>query len=276
MPLYILPTPIGNLRDITIRVLDTLKDCNYVLCEDTRKSKQLFSHYEIKTPLKSFYKDIEFDRTPRIIEDLKSGLKIGLISSAGTPIICDPGAELVKNCIKYSIEISVLPGPCAFITAFVGTGFLTNGFTFIGFFPKKTQDQNEILSSITMSTTPVIFYESPHRIQKTLKALIKHVPNRIIHAAKELTKMYEKAYQGTPQNILDDLISTNTKGEWVIIVSATTNDTVNEIDQETIIKQINLLKNHIDSPSEMTKIICSLTSAPKNTVYKLVLKQKEN
>ena len=137
MPLYILPTPIGNLRDITLRVLDTLKDCDYVLCEDTRKSKHLLSHYEIETPLKSFYKDIEFNRTPRIIEDLKSGMKIGLISSAGTPAICDPGTGLIKTCIDQSIDFTVLPGPCAFVTGFVGTGFLSSGFSFIGFFPKN-------------------------------------------------------------------------------------------------------------------------------------------
>jgi len=217
--LYIIPTPIGNLEDITLRALRILKEVDYVLAEDTRTSGKLFKHYEIQTSLKPFHQHNEHRVLEDILEDLKGGKTLALISDAGTPAISDPGFLLVRECLKEKIKVSTLPGATAFVPALVNSGFPLNEFVFEGFLPHKKGRQTK-LNVLKEEKRTVVLYESPHRILKTINQLAERIGERRICVSRELSKVYEENLIGTCPELLLHFEEKPPKGEIVIIIEA--------------------------------------------------------
>jgi 16S rRNA (cytidine1402-2'-O)-methyltransferase len=216
--IYIVPTPIGNLDDITLRAINVLKDVDLILCEDTRRSKKLLVHYEIETPLRSHHKFNEHQEVDIIIEKIKSGTKVALISDAGTPGISDPGYLIVRTCIQNNIEIDCLPGPTAFVPALINSGIPSDKFIFEGFLPVK-KGRKTRLEILSKEERTMVFYESPHKILKTLNDFLIHFgSNRKVSISRELTKIYEETIRGTVQSVLESLTKKSIKGEIVVIV----------------------------------------------------------
>ncbi len=215
--LYIVPTPIGNLKDITLRSLDVLKRVEYIACEDTRRTRILLEHYDIKgKKLLSYYHPKEKEKMKGIIKLLKEGKEVALVSDAGTPLISDPGYILVKECIKEGIKVEALPGPTALITALTASGLPTDRFIFMGFPPKKkTKKFWESIKGCKDFT--VILYESPERINKTLEVIKDYFNDPDTVIARELTKINEEFIRGKASILLKELEGTKLKGELVVL-----------------------------------------------------------
>ncbi len=216
--LYLVPTPIGNLEDITLRALRILKEVDLILAEDTRTTGKLLKHFEISTPQKSYHIHNEHKTLEQIIDLLKGGQIIALVSDAGTPAISDPGYLLVRECLKHNIEIECLPGATAFVPALVKSGFPTDRFTFEGFLPHKKGRQTKIQSFKDEKRT-IIVYESPHRLIKALEQFVEFLgEERRISVSRELTKIYEETITGTAKEVLEFFKQKGVKGEIVIIL----------------------------------------------------------
>lgn len=221
--LYIVPTPIGNLEDITLRSINVLIDSDLVLCEDTRRSKILMSHYKINTQLKSFHKFNEHKEVDSIVEQIKEGKKISLISDAGTPGISDPGFLIVRTCIESEIEIECLPGATAFVPALINSGIPSDKFVFEGFLPVK-KGRKTRLETLSNEERTMIFYESPHKILKTLNDFkLNFGSERKISISRELTKVYEENIRGTVEEVISFFGDKKIKGEIVIVVEGNKN-----------------------------------------------------
>lgn len=216
--LYLVSTPIGNLEDITFRAVRTLQEVDLILCEDTRQAHKLLKHYEISKPLKVYHAQNHQKVGASILEDLKNGKTMALISDAGTPLISDPGILLVKEAIEIGIKIVPIPGASALLTALVASGCPTNNFEFLGFIPHKKGRQT-LFKSLVEKKHTVIFYESTHRILKTLKQFQEFCPDKYVVVCRELTKMFEEFVRGTPAEVLEYFENNITKGEFAIIVS---------------------------------------------------------
>jgi 16S rRNA (cytidine1402-2'-O)-methyltransferase len=216
--LYIVPTPIGNLDDITLRAIKVLKDVDLILAEDTRTSGKLLKHFEIGTQMQSHHMHNEHKMVDRIVERLKSGESIALISDAGTPAISDPGFLLTRACIQNNIEVDCLPGATAFVPALVNSGLPNDKFIFEGFLPIKKGRQTR-LEQLSEETRTLIFYESPHKLIKTLTQFSDYFgKNRQISVSRELTKMYEETVRGTVTEVIEYFTTKPPKGEFVIVV----------------------------------------------------------
>lgn len=214
--LFLIPTPIGNLADITARSISTLSKVDYILCEDTRRTVKLMNHLNIKKKLKSFHKFNEHSKIKNIIDDLKKGLTIGVVSDAGSPGISDPGYLIVKNCLESNIEVESLPGPTALIPALIVSGIPCERFTFEGFLPIK-KGRKKRLEELSREIRTMVFYESPHKILKTLNDLKTYLGDqRKVSVSKELTKIHESTIRGNLGNI--NLGDGKIRGEFVIIV----------------------------------------------------------
>lgn len=217
--LYIVPTPIGNLGDITYRAIEVLKNVEYILAEDTRVTSHLLRHYEIKTPLRSYHQNNEHSSTQRVINDLLDGKQIAQVTDAGTPGISDPGFMLSRACNQNSIAMECLPGAVAFIPALVKSGFAMNEFIFIGFLPHKKGRQTAVLEIASEKRT-IILYESPHRLIKMLEEFIKYIPTKDISISRELTKLYEETLHGKAEELLEHFKVHAPKGEFVVVINS--------------------------------------------------------
>ena len=216
--LYLIPTPIGNLEDITLRALRLLKEVDMVLAEDTRTTRKLFTHYQISTPLAPFHMHNEHKVLNKWIERLKSGETIALVSDAGTPAISDPGFLLVRECVKNDIEVDCLPGATAFVPALVNSGLPSEKFIFEGFLPSKKGRQTR-LKILAEEERTMIFYESPHRIVKTLSQFMEYFGDeRIVSVSREISKMFEETKRGSMKYVKEYFEEKKPKGEFVIIV----------------------------------------------------------
>ena len=216
--LILIPTPIGNLDDLTLRAIECIKDVDLILCEDTRRSLKLLNHLQIKKPLKSFHKFNEHSKVEKVIIEIQSGIKVGLISDAGTPSISDPGYLIVKMCIDNNIDIECLPGPTALIPALVISGLPSERFTFEGFLPVK-KGRKTRLQELSLEKRTMIFYESPYKLYKTLEDFYEYFgPEREISISKELTKIFEYTQRGKIKDIIDSYKNKKLKGEFVIVV----------------------------------------------------------
>ena len=216
--LYIIPTPIGNLEDITLRAIRLLKEVDLVLAEDTRTSKKLFSYYNIDTPLSSFHMYNEHEILSRYIDKLKSGNHLALISDAGTPAISDPGFLLIRECIKEGIELCSLPGATAFLPALINSGLSSDKFVFEGFLPIK-KGRKKRLKILKEETRTMVFYESPHRIIKTLRHFIEFFGvERKTSVSREISKIFEETIRGPLSEVILDFENKKIKGEFVIVV----------------------------------------------------------
>jgi len=216
--LFIVSTPIGNLADITLRALQALAEADVIAAEDTRHSGMLLQHHGIRKPLLSFHEHNEAMRTAELLGRLGAGEKVALITDAGTPSISDPGARLVRACIEEGLEYTVLPGPCAAITALVGSGLDAATFYFGGFLPVKSgQRQNELAAALARDGTS-IFYESPHRLLKSLAVLAGLAPERLVCVARELTKKFEEYRRACPGELVAHYAAHPPKGEICLLV----------------------------------------------------------
>lgn len=216
--LYLVPTPIGNLKDITFRSIEVLKEADLILAEDTRTSGKLLKHFEINTPMQSHHMHNEHKTVGGIVEKLKSGSTIALISDAGTPAISDPGFLLVRACLEAKVEVECLPGATAFVPALVNSGLPNDKFVFEGFLPVKKGRQTR-LKLLAEETRTMIFYESPHKLIKTLSHFCEYLgEERQVSVSRELTKLYEETIRGTAKEVLEHYTNKPPKGEIVIIV----------------------------------------------------------
>ena len=217
--LFVVPTPIGNLGDITLRSIEVLKSVDLILAEDTRTSSKLLKHYDIDTPVESFHMHNEHKKLESIINKLRGYFEIALISDAGTPGISDPGFLLVRECINNEVEVECLPGPTAFVPALVSSGLPCDRFSFEGFLPVK-KGRTKRLKELSTETKTMVFYESPHRILKTLNDLSNYFDvESQISVSRELTKLYEETFRGTIKESVEHFEKNKTKGEFVIVLS---------------------------------------------------------
>lgn len=216
--LYLCATPIGNLDDITLRVLKTLEEVDLIAAEDTRHSIKLLNHFEIKTPMTSYHEFNKIEKARYLVEKLLSGVNIALVTDAGTPGISDPGEELVKQCYEAGVEVTSLPGPAACVTALTISGMSTRRFCFEAFLPVDKKDRQWILNELKQETRTIIIYEAPHRLVRTLGELLEALGNRRITICRELTKRYEEAYRTTFEDALTAYETMEPKGECVIVI----------------------------------------------------------
>src|SRR5258706_690052 len=217
--LYIVPTPIGNLKDITLRALEVLKEVDLILAEDTRTSSNLLNHYQITKTLSPYHQHNEHKVLQHLINQLLEGKKMALVTDAGTPGISDPAFLLVRECIKAQVKVECLPGPTAFVPALGNSGIPSNRFVFEGFLPLKKGRQT-LLKKLAEEERTMIFYESPVRLVKTLREFIQYFgADRLCSVSRELTKMFEENKRGTLQEVCDHFKSKNPKGEIVIVVA---------------------------------------------------------
>ena len=217
--LYLVPTPIGNLEDITLRALAILEDVDLIACEDTRTSGVLLSHYDIDTPKTSYHDHNEHKKAPRLVERMKAGHDVALISDAGTPGISDPGFYLVRECWRHDLPVEALPGPTAFVPALVASALPSHRFVFEGFLPAK-KGRTQRLKSLVDEPRTMIFYESPYRVVKTLGHFVEYFgAERLAFAARELTKKFEERRRGTLEELHSYFADQNkVRGEFVLIV----------------------------------------------------------
>ncbi|MFR8104484.1 MAG: 16S rRNA (cytidine(1402)-2'-O)-methyltransferase [Clostridia bacterium] len=214
--LYLVATPIGNLEDITLRAIRILKEVDVIAAEDTRHTLKLLNHLEITKPMISYHRHNEDIKTDKLIEILKSGKNIALVTDAGTPAISDPGEEIVKEALKEDIEVIPVPGACALITALIASGMNTKEFKFIGFLPLNKKNRKEKIEEIEKETQTIILYEAPHKLLGTLEDLKGIVADRKVVLAKELTKIHEEFIRGTIQELLEKV--KEPKGEFIILI----------------------------------------------------------
>lgn len=217
--LFVIPTPIGNLADITLRSIEALKSVDLILAEDTRTSSKLLKHYNVDTAVESFHMHNEHKKLDSIINRLKDDIEIALISDAGTPGISDPGFLLVRECINNQVQVECLPGPTAFVPALVSSGLPCDRFSFEGFLPVK-KGRTKRLKELSAETKTMVFYESPHRILKTLNDLSNYFDvESQISVSRELTKLYEETFRGTIKESVEHFDKNKPKGEFVIVLS---------------------------------------------------------
>lgn len=274
--LYLVATPIGNLADITFRAIEILKQCDYLLCEDTRHTKLLLSHYSIDKPLKSFHKFNEKLKENQIIHDLKTGLSVALVSDAGTPGISDPGEKLVQRCVEEDISVTAIPGPCAAIIGLVCSGFDTNRFQFYGFLPKKTGELRHQLQEILTYPATTICYESPHRLLDVLKCLAELSPERKIVVARELTKKFEEIKRGTAEELLSYWQEKTVKGEIVLIISGEEKKQNLEWENLSAEEHVAYLeKTYKLSHREAIKMAAEIRGVPKRDIYNKLISKGE-
>ena len=217
--LFLVPTPIGNLKDITLRALEVLKDVDVILAEDTRNTARLLNHYQIQKPLSPYHQHNEPKILSHLVDQLMTGKKMAVVTDAGTPGISDPAFLLVRECIKNNIRVETLPGATAFVPALVNSGLTTNRFVFEGFLPIK-KGRHTLLTQLAEEERTIILYESPMRLAKTLEDLIQYFgANRQCCVSRELTKMFEENARGSLQEVLDHFKQKTVKGEIVLIIA---------------------------------------------------------
>jgi 16S rRNA (cytidine1402-2'-O)-methyltransferase len=262
--LYIVSTPIGNLEDITLRAIRTLKEVDVIAAEDTRHSRKLLNHYGITKPVISYWSEKEKIRSEEMIEKLRLGLSIAIISDAGTPGISDPGAVLIKRAIDEGVNVISIPGPSAAIAALSVSGLSTEEFTFIGFLPPKAAQRQKRLNELALEPRTLIFYEAPHRILDTLSDMKEIFAGRNAVLAKEITKMHEEILRGTISEILDMLETRTIAGEYVIIVEGKSKEAVSI---EEALQEIKSLMKRGKGRKEAAKIIAEQYGLSKKELY---------
>lgn len=276
--LYLCPTPIGNLGDITMRTLETLKGVDLIAAEDTRVSAKLLNHFDIKVPTTSYYEHNKREKGSYLIEKLLSGQNIAIITDAGMPGISDPGEDLVRLCIENNIEIEALPGPCAFATALVASGLPTGRFAFEGFLTVNRKNRLSHLESLKNDERTLIFYEAPHKLMTTLKDMFAAFGNRRIVLARELTKKFEEYNRTTLEDAIIYYEETPPKGEFVLILEGADANKVQEEYLSSLPSAEELLKKYSAEgmrAKELTRRVADELKQPRREIYDLYLKIKD-
>lgn len=270
--LYLCATPIGNLEDITYRVVRTLREVDLIAAEDTRNSVKLLNHFEIKTPMTSYHEYNKFEKGEKLIEKLKEGISIALITDAGTPGISDPGEELVKMCYREGIEVTSLPGPAACITALTLSGLATRRFAFEAFLPTDKKEKQAVLEELKKETRTIILYEAPHRLVRTLEELKETLGDRRITVCRELTKKHETAFATTIEQAIVHYTEQEPKGECVLVIEGRSRA---ELQQEEISKWEELsIQEHMNvyleqgiDKKEAMKLVAKDRGVSKREIY---------
>lgn len=270
--LYMVGVPIGNLDDITLRAIKTLQKVEVIYCEDTRVTKKLLNHFDIHKPLRSYHTFNENEITKDVLEFIRKGQNVAIVSDAGMPIISDPGFLAVREAIKMDIDVVVVPGPLAFITALVGSGIASNRIVFTGFLNSGDHKRKKELKKLKDIEETLILYESPHRIKETLMMLDELMPNRHICLARELTKPYEEYLHGTPHEILE--VIDEIKGEIVLVIEGATRKEMKEdLIASTIEKHMQYyLEQGLDEKNAM-KMVAKDRGVSKSQIYQQVKKK---
>lgn len=275
--LYVCPTPIGNLGDITARVLDALRQADLIAAEDTRRSGRLLAHFGISKPLVSFYEHNELSRLPELLARLEEGADIALISDAGMPGICDPGYRLIRAVLDAGLPVEVLPGPSAVETALVGSGFPTDSFTFLGYLPRRKGDLLKTLSVISGEDRTCVAFETPHRLAATLAAASEELPGRQIAVCRELTKKFEEITRGTAAELQSQLPE-KVKGEIVLVFAPSAAPEASagpgDVQEEVRTALAELLEAGLPA-RQAASLVASLTGTAKNAAYKLAIELKK-
>ena len=265
--LYIVATPIGNLNDITLRAINVLKSVDIVVAEDTRHSLKLLNHLRISKPLMSYYRHKEEVKYEKILEKIKEGKNIAIISDAGTPIISDPGEVIVKAAIKENIEVIPIPGACAAITALMAGGVDTKKFVFYGFISINKKLRKKELEEIKKENKTIILYEEPHKIKNTLEDLKEYIPERKIIICRELTKIHEEFIRGTAEEVAKKI--TEPKGEYIILIDSNPEEVEeeNELNKLTLEQHYKYYENQGLEKKEIIKKIAKDRNVNKNEIY---------
>lgn len=278
--LYLCATPIGNLEDMTLRVLRTLKEVDLIAAEDTRNSIKLLNHFDIKTPMTSYHEYNKIEKGKRLIEKMLSGSRIALITDAGTPAISDPGEELVAMCYENGISVTSLPGPAACITALTLSGLSTRRFVFEAFLPADKKERRAVLEELKEETRTIVMYEAPHRMAKTLEELEEILGNRKMTLVRELTKRYETAFRTTIPEALKRCREEGVRGECVLVIEGKSRALIEEETRETW--RLMSLEDHMEyyesrgmDKKTAMKQVAKDRGVGKREIYQQLLNEKE-
>ena len=265
--IYFVPTPIGNMKDITLRALEVLENSDIIYCEDTRNSQNLLKFHNINTKLISYHKFNESERVEEIISNIENGKTVSVISDAGMPIINDPGFVILQEVIKRGISYEILPGACALINGICGSGFDATNFVYMGFVPKTESEREKFFKNFKDMNVTGIFYESPHRLLKTLKSLYSQFGNINVCVCRELTKLFEEYKRGCIDEIISYYEEKGVKGEIVLVIEKI----VDEKETFDVVNEIFKLKKEGYSNKDIVKTLKDNFNISKNEAYELVL-----
>lgn len=271
--LYIVATPIGNLGDITLRAIEILKEVDLIAAEDTRQTLKLLNHLNISKKLVSYHRHSEETKTEMLVQKLKEGTNIALVSDAGTPGICDPGEDVIKRCIEEEIRIIPIPGACAMINALICSGISTKEFIFLGFLPLNKKLRKEKLETIKKCRITSILYEAPHKLKNTLKDLEGILDNREIVLAREITKIHEEFIRGTVKDLIDRV--EDIKGEIVLIIEGNKeiNEEENELNRLSLEEHYEFYEKQGMEKKDIIKKIAKDRKVNKNEIYSKFIKK---
>lgn len=274
--LYLCATPIGNLEDITLRVLRTLKEADLIAAEDTRHSIKLLNHFDIKTPMTSYHEFNKVEKARYLVDKMREGTNVALITDAGTPGISDPGEELVRQCYEAGIEVTSLPGPAACITALTISGMATRRFAFEAFLPSDKKEKQEIFEELKKETRTIILYEAPHRLVRTLSELLENLGDRRISVCRELTKTHETVFRTTVSEALSYYETEEPRGEYVLVIEGKSRMEIQQ-EQERSWEAVSIeehMKRYLDGGTdkkEAMKLVAKDRGMKKRDVYQYLL-----
>ncbi|MGH7844179.1 MAG: 16S rRNA (cytidine(1402)-2'-O)-methyltransferase [Candidatus Binatia bacterium] len=270
--LYIVATPIGNLEDITLRALSVLKLVDLIAAEDTRQTRKLLNHYGISTALTSYYDEVESSKSVHLIEQLKMGKQIALVSDAGTPLLSDPGFKLVREAVRNGIRIAPLPGPSALVAALSVSGLPVERFVFEGFLAARKKERREELSLLREETRTLVFFEAPHRLHEFLEDVLQVLGDREAVLAREITKIHEEFIRGTVARIVEKIAGKDLKGEFTVIVGGAQGE--QGPTEERLKAEIQRLQKKGLRVKEIADLLGEKYSYPKREIYRLAVEAR--
>ena len=275
--LYLCATPIGNLEDITYRVVRTLNEVDLIGAEDTRNSIKLLNHFDIKTPMTSYHEFNKYDKAKQLVEMMKEGKNIAIITDAGTPGISDPGEEVVRQCFEAGIQVTSLPGPAACITALTMSGQKTRRFCFEAFLPKDKKEKVTVLEELKNETRTIIIYEAPHRLARTLKELRETLGNRQLTLCRELTKKYEEADKTTIDRAIEKYNEKEPRGEYVLVIEGKSQEEIQEENKQkwdsmTIEEHMEYYISQGNDKKSAMKLVAKDRGVSKRDIYNQLIK----
>lgn len=269
--LFVCATPIGNMKDITFRVLETLKEADVIAAEDTRTTQKILNHYEIRTPCTSYHRHNEQSKSDHLLSMLLEGKNVALVSDAGTPGISDPGFYVILAAIESGIDVVPVPGPTACIAALVVSGLPADRFVFEGFLPRNKKQRREVLANMQEESRTLIFYEAPHRLKETVEDILVSLGDRRMALVRELTKKFEEVKRGTISGILEDIQRQEVRGEFVLVVQGSEKQVTGEASGEwkylSVREHVEALTGEGIAKKEAVKMVAELRSLPRRDVY---------